>query len=381
MLPITGEKIIGRFIAQLLLLSVCLLASALSENPVKLWSVDLSRNQDFQKRMQTPEVLLDPPIIDFINDKQIIVSFEDDDPWSPDPNRKPFGFHVLEVEANSGMLGRKLSFEVLTASQTMAASDDTFLVLAGEELKRFSNSFQQVAGLPTPLKLHGRPTEQTAGDRSFLNPRYETWQMDMAPGGRVVVLAHSKGPRDTEFRWLRTEDFTTVATTQVERFRWRMSAGNRAVLSSRNPDTMLISSSQQTSICARCASAYFINDDLIFLDEGNKYEIRTVSGKTQASGKLNREAFPFHRAANATRFAYATGVYKGSGFPLQTHFAAHMAVRVFDWSTMRRVTEIGFDEPEKAVSSGFKESAIALSPDGRRLLVLNDSMLNCYRLP
>lgn len=377
----TEEKIRGRFLAQLLLLSVSLAGSALSESPVKLWSVDLSRNQDFQKRMQTPEILLDPPTIDFINDKQIIVSFEDDDPWSPDPDRKPFGFHVLEVEANSGVLGRKLSFEVLTASRSMAAPDNTFLVLADEELKKFSNSFQQVAGFPTPLKLHGRPTEQKAGDRSFLNPRYETWQMDMAPGGREVVLAHSKGPGDTEFLWLRTADFTTVATAQVETFRWQMSAGNRAVLSSRNPETLLVTPSQRISICASCLRAYFITDDLMFFDERNKYEIKSTSGETRASGTLQQEAFPFHRSTNSSRFAYETGSYKGSGFPLKTHFAAHMAVRVFDWSAMKQVAEISFDEPEKAVSSGFKESAIALSPDGHRLLVLNNSILNCYRLP
>jgi hypothetical protein len=95
---------------------------------------------------------------------------------------------------------------------------------------------------------------------------------------------------------------------------------------------------------------------------------------------LNLEASPFHRAANVNRFAYATGRYKGSGFPLKTHFAAHMEVKVFDWSTMKQVGSIVFDEPEKSVSSGFKESAIALSPDGRRLLVLIRSTLNLYKL-
>jgi hypothetical protein len=41
---------------------------------------------------------------------------------------------------------------------------------------------------------------------------------------------------------------------------------------------------------------------------------------------------------------------------------------------------VSFDEPEKPVSSGFKESTIALSPDGRRLLVLIGSTLNLYKL-
>jgi hypothetical protein len=118
----------------------------------------------------------------------------------------------------------------------------------------------------------------------------------------------------------------------------------------------------------------------MFLDKQDKFEIKTTSGETRASGKLRVEASKFCRAANASRFAYATGHYKGTGFPLRTHFAAHMEVKVFDWSTMKQIGVVTFDEPEKPVSSGFKQSAIALSPDGRRLLVLTGSTLNLYKL-
>jgi hypothetical protein len=366
---------------QLAMFLVALVNAAKPQSVARLWSIDLKKDQDFQQRLQTPEVLLRPPTLDFINNKQVIVSFEDDDPMRPDPSRTPFGFHVLEVVATSGVLGTKLSFKVLTPSQAMAAADDTFLVLAGEELKKFSGLFKEVASQPTPLKLHGRPTEQLSGAQSHLNPRYETWQMDVAPGGREVVLAHVKNPQETEFRWLRTADFATVATTQIETFRWQMSAGNRAALSFGNPNTVLISPNEQTSICPSCLRAYFITDDLMFLDEREKYEIKTVSGKTQASGKLNHEAFKFQRAANASRFVYATGRYEGSGFPLKTHFAAHTEINVFDWSAMKQVAQVTLDQPEKAVSSGFRLGAIALSPDGRRLIVLNGSILICYELP
>jgi hypothetical protein len=144
---------------------------------------------------------------------------------------------------------------------------------------------------------------------------------------------------------------------------------------------MVTSSGQQVPVCSHCLRAYFVTDDLLFLDQRNKYELKTISGDVQATGKLEQEAFPFRRAANAPRFVYETGSFKGWGFPLKTHFAAHMAVRVFDWEKKKQITEIKFDEPEKAFSSGFKESAIALSPDGRRLVVLVGTMLNCYQLP
>jgi hypothetical protein len=67
----------------------------------------------------------------------------------------------------------------------MLPRDGNFLVLEGEELKKFSSSFKEIASLPTPLKLHGQPTDQRLGERSYLNPHYETWHMGVAPGGRV----------------------------------------------------------------------------------------------------------------------------------------------------------------------------------------------------
>lgn len=122
-----AQKTWLRLLAHLFLLLGALSSSALSENARRLWSVDLSKDQDFQGRLRTPEVVLDPPTVEFLNDKQVIVSFEDDDPWNPDPERKPFGFHVLEVEAHSGVLGRKLSLEVLTVSQARRRQTTLFL--------------------------------------------------------------------------------------------------------------------------------------------------------------------------------------------------------------------------------------------------------------
>src|SRR5277367_1163495 len=86
---------------QLAILLLILVQPALSKTAVKVWAVDLSKDQDFRRRLQVPEVLLNPPTIDFLDDNQIIVSFEDDDPMRPDPDRAPFGFHVLQVEAKA----------------------------------------------------------------------------------------------------------------------------------------------------------------------------------------------------------------------------------------------------------------------------------------
>jgi hypothetical protein len=372
-----------RAVMQLGILFLVLAHPAFPQNVVKLWSVDLSKDQDFQRRGQASEAFLKPPTLDFLNADQIIVAFDDNAMSIPSPEMTPFGFHVLEVDAISGRLGKKLSFNVVVnTSQAEATGDGNFLVLAGEELKKFSHSFSEVAFLPTPLRLHGQPTEQRTGGQIYLNPRYETWHMDVAPGGRELVLVHVKNPREMEVSWLRTSDFTTIATVEREPSNQEgMSAGNQAVwLFPYGPAKLLSSTGQESSICDLCLRGYFLTDNLMFLDERDKYEIKTISGEARASGKLRVEAFSFYRAAVAPRFAYATGHYRGSGFPLRTHFAAHMEVKVFDWSTMKQVGAVTFDEPEKPVSSGFKQSAIALSPDGRRLLVLTGSMLNLYKL-
>jgi hypothetical protein len=373
-------------VIQLGLLILAVNHSALSQTVTKLWSVDLSKDQDFQRRSQAQDANLRPPTLDFLTDDQIIVAFDDNAVSTPSPGMTPFGFHVLSVGASSGGLNRKLSFKVLLdTSQAEATGDGNFLVLAGEELKKFSSSLEEVASLATPLELHGQATEQRTGGRSYFNPRYETWQMDVAPGGRELVLAHTKNPHVMEVSWLRTSDFTTIATAEGEPSGQQgMSAGSQAVWLFPDGWAKLLSSSgQELTLCNRCLRGYFLTDDLVFLDERDKYEVKTVSGEKRASGKLKLEGFKFCRAANATRFAYATGHYEGSGFPLKTHFAARMLVRVFDWNAMKQADEISFDRPEQpknSASSGFKETAIALSPDGHRLLVLNGSVLNLYRV-
>ena len=206
--------------------------------------------------------------------------------------------------------------------------------------------------------------------------------MDVAPGGQTLVLAHVKNPRQMELRWIRTHDFTTIATVETEPSAQQgMSAGSQAVwLFPYGWARLLSSSGGEYGLCDRCLRAYFLTDDVMFLDERNKYEIKTVSGTTRATGKLDSGTSKFCRAANANRIAYISGHYKGSGFPLLTHFAAHWEVKVFDWSAMKQIKTITFDQPERQVSYGSKETAIALSPDGRQLLILVGSTLNLYTL-
>lgn len=372
-----------RRIRKMWLVFIALTQPLVSQSVIKIWSADLSHDEDFRRRVRASEVNLRPPTIDFLKEDKIIVAFDDDVLPIPDSDMPRAAFHVLEVEATSGRTGRKISSEALASGSKVAVTGDgDFLMLAGEELKKFSSSFSELTSLPTPLRLHGRPTEQRIGGNIYLNLRYETWDVDVASGGREFVLAHVKNPHEMEVHWLRTGDFTTIRTIEaVPSNQQGMSAGSQGVwLFPFGWAKLLLSSGQEASLCNRCFRGYFLTDELVFLDEGDRFEVKTISGAPKARGKLQSGASKFCRATNAGRFAYATGHYRGSGFPLRTRFAAHIEVKVFDWSTMKQVGEIAFDEPEKLVSSGFKQSAIALSPDGTQLAVLTGSILNLYKL-
>jgi hypothetical protein len=103
-----------RVVAELGITLLILPPRAFPQSVVKLWSVDLSQDQDFRMRSNAPEIVLRRPLLDFLNEDQIIVAF-DDSAMSTLTARTtiPFGFHVLEVGVGSGNLGRKLLFKVI----------------------------------------------------------------------------------------------------------------------------------------------------------------------------------------------------------------------------------------------------------------------------
>ena len=365
-----------------LLACLSALQLARAQQLVKLWSTDVSQNEHFRQRLQTSEVLLRPPGVGFVDSERIILWFEDADPTRVDQERSGFGFHVLEIAAKSGSFGRKLSFNVFAPSEAVTTGDGAFIVLAGEELKRFDSAFTETAHTLAPLELHGRPKEQYSGGRFFSNSNFEFQEIDLSPDGQETILAHMRNPELTEVRWLRSQTFTEIATAHTGIGRWRqMSGSNQAILLSQRFQTKsLWSSGRESTLCDHCFRSYFISDDLIFQDERDSYEIRNLAGKSLAKGKLRQGALGFSRAAKAHRLVYATGEFRGSGFPLKTHFTLHMQIRIFDWDMMKDLAILNLDEPEKQVSTGFRLGALALSPDGNRLLVFAGSTLSCYQL-
>jgi hypothetical protein len=189
--------------------------------------------------------------------------------------------------------------------------------------------------------------------------------VDVSPSLQTI-LVYDKTPEDPKgkWSWFRTKDFSIVTSLHGPRTRLIQASDTSAIFDGIGNRTLL--SAGKSAVICRLCEAYFITDNLLFIDKNTSYNLQTIEGTQQARGKLNLEALKLARAAQATRIAYLTGAYRGWGFPIQTHFNRLTGkVVVLDWSTNKRVAEFKISERVSNPSAGFTQTALALSPDGK----------------
>jgi hypothetical protein len=332
-----------------------------AQRPTLLWSADLAQDADFQKRLSVSEVLLTPPAVAFLNDEQVICSFYDDEKVGFDLSLTRNRFHVLEIDAHTGAFGRKLDFpSVDDRANAQPLANGSFVVLAGDKLQEFHKDFSPAFSYPTPI----------AGT----NQRRDSWLMDVTPGGNQIALYHHLGAEGRQdLTWLRSGDLAPDRPIAAE--------GGFLLTASNN--TYIVDSMDQEP-CTGCL-AWYLTDDLLFVDrpthfaDHRAYAIQTGSGKRIASGSLEGGGADVSRSMNSTRVAFLHG--GGSLFSLTFQPPVAATVTVLDWTTKKRVVEIYLSQPATNPSAGFSQSALALSPDGRYLLVLLHHTLTCYELP
>ena len=342
--------------------------SASIQSPTKLWSIDLGADRDFRKRLSVEEVSLSPPSVNFLNGSQIICDFYGGPIQGTGESSMSSGYHVLEIDAHTGKLGRKLDFRALEDNyRALPVADGGFMVLADDVLKVFSNQFVPKLSYPTPRVEGGK--------------YFDRWLVDIAPGGQTALLYnHQPGREQGKWTWLRTAKLTAIRSVEGPLTR-SIRASDTSGIFDGVDDRELLSTLKATVLCTRCR-AFFLTDDLLFLDKGDTYSIRTIEGETRGEGNLGIGGANFNRAAQASRFVYSTGHYNGSGYPIQTHFDSITAkIRVWDWVTNKLIAEISVDEPAGNPSAGLSQMSLALSPDGENLAVLIHHTLSLYRLP
>jgi hypothetical protein len=346
-----------RFAAWLLFISAI---SAHAQKATLLWSVDLAKDPDFEKRLSVSEVLLTPPAVAFLNDEQIICSFYDDERVGFDLSLTRNRFHVLEIDAHTGAFGRKLDFpSVDDKAKALPLADGSFVVLAGDKLQEFHKDFTLAFSYPTPI----------AG----ANQLPDSWLMDIAPGGGEIALYHHLGAEDRQdMTWLRSSDLAPVRTIAAEGGFFLTASNNAYIIDSMDQEP-----------CTGCL-AWYLTDDLLFVDrpthfaDHRAYAIQTLSGKRIASGPLEGGGADISRSMNSTRVAFLHG--GGSQFSLTFQPPVAATVTVLDWTTKKRLVELELTQPATNPSVGFSQSALALSPEGKYLLVLLHHTLTCYKL-
>jgi hypothetical protein len=247
-----------------------------AQSPTKLLSVDLSKDKDFRARLSFQEVMLYPPSVNFLSDSQIICDFYSIDKDGTNETRTATGYHVLEIDAHTGVLGRKLDFKALENNyRALPVADGGFVVFANDQLKKFTNEFVPGSSYATPRVQAGE--------------YFDRWLVDVAPGGHTVLLySHRPGETQGRWTWLRTTDLTTVTSVQAPTARI-IRASDAGGIFDGVDDRELLFGGKTTVLCTRC-NAHFLTDDLLFFDKQQSYAIQTAAGKEQGAGKLDIQA-------------------------------------------------------------------------------------------
>ena len=339
------------FISGLILAASC----GQSQSPAKLWSIDLDSDSDYRSRPTMGKGNAAPPSISFLNDSQLICDFLDDSDSGYDPGNSRKRHHVLEIGVSDGKFGQKLNFQAVdTFSTSVATSDGGFIVLTDGKATKYNASFEvETSWTEVPARPDSRPS---------------IWRMNLAPGGKVVLLYHRfDGDRKAEFFWLNTHDLKVLKSEATD---WHLliDASSKSAFTEKTPGPR--------------GARYFLTDELFFFAGDGKYVIESLDGAVHAKGKLAGLTMDFTRSLNSPRVAFFDGhsPYAGiENYGRTPSFTAN--VRVIDWYTNTKVAELSLEEGPTNPSDGWKQSALALSPDGKYLAVLRLHTLTCYRLP
>lgn len=361
-------------------------ALAAAQQPVRLWSVSMLADPAFERSQRAATLGMRPSQIEFLSSDKLVIAFDD----APaihigDEAGRPFNFHVLSVAVQTGVVERFLTFPVTsdTSAIGVTATGD-LLVLAGEEMAKYSERFTKLARYETKLTLHGKPSRVDYSDRSFLSDLGEFWKLNVGPGGKTLLLQHKNAPMRGEFLWLSSADFTEKHHKSMNHWDWdQIDSGDDTALLS-NPlegQSVEVGGREDRAICRECRGAYFLSNDRFLIDKGKHYEIVEASGKKLIRGPLFVNVATFARSLRSARYAFATGAYKGFGFPLVTEFRSiRTEIVIRELSSAHNIGSIKLTTEIKGTSLGV-HFPIALSPDGKLLAVLNGDRLECFKLP
>jgi len=343
--------------------------------------VDLTHQALFSRRTHTEnETLLRPPVIQFFGPDKLLLSFDD----NSDFESRPFQFHVLEFNTADGTLIHSLSRNVTSNnSKTLPVGDGIVMLINNESIEKVS------ANLDITEPLFSKITQPLNEEVARKHDRRKHFDISVSPSGKQLLLATIDFPKVTLY-WFDSHSFQQIGSASVTSLGAPMfdTGDNFAIVWGVWGQKTLIASPNFATrpIHDQAHLAGMIDDKRALMTTTFKKPIEIF--RIQDGVTLQTLAIPyvstFSSAPIAGRVAVESSVFKGSGFPLQTHFTPHMTVTVVELNSKKEVANLKFDKQEVRpgeLSTGFNQTAIALSPDGKRLAVVVDYQLLMYELP
>lgn len=283
---------------------------------------------------------------------------------------------VVALEGEHGAVKRQKDFPTPMLSRTavMLAADGVALVVAGDRVQRWNGDGTVGSSIPIP-------------PQPKINP--SLWA-DLSPSGRTLLLTTD----EISFQFVRTDTLATTAECKKENDEIETIADNMAV-------SMAEDAQRQFELHAgapcgampllwkvpysRSSSVHLLNDRALLEIGGQGVKRLTLGDKTVWSWSAPGELIPTDiggvaMSQNGERLAMELEVYhrlrplgcmecKGPEYE-----SWGVSVAVLDAATGQLVAQVPLDHAK------LNRLGLALSPDGRKLVVLNGDVLELWAL-
>lgn len=393
-------------------------SGALAQPPVQssqkpVWTFDLEKNSpSYAARMDRLKKVFRPslprPQLAFLDSKTLAVSFADGS-WQdyPGTTRGLFHFRTFFIDTEKRALtGPTLSWPTPDDDSTLLPlADRGFIILAGNQLVRYSSDFsvEKQASVPADPGNEGPEFENYNAVTVY---QIGHWRAQEDPKEEVVILVHS-GPDGGSYFWIDPRSLKATASSTGEGADNHISdtAGQSLGLSSRiSRDTILPASQaviynslnrpilatahgSQQYLCSSFEPSFqatFASDDKLFFKylRDRKFRYALVDDQCRVlldlPGLNNGEVDAVSSAGN--RIAITERPPMRTSFLTRT-VTTGLRIRVWDLDPSSEVYELSFAQGKRgSVVGGMDDFAVALSPDGKMLAVLIDATLMVYAI-
>ncbi|MGB6526312.1 MAG: hypothetical protein WA765_17075 [Candidatus Acidiferrum sp.] len=381
-----------------------------SQKPV--WTFDLQRSSLYAVRMERVRQVgprLPRPQLAFLNANTLAVSFADGSwqDYTVNTPRGLFHFRTFFIDTEKHALtGPTLSWPTPDDdSVLLPLAHGGFIILAGEQLVRYSSDFQ------VQKEAHVPPDPMNATEEEF-EPYHDAavyqiahWRAQEDPQEQVVTLIHSVRENMSYF-WLNPDSLSvvgyannidlpptrTVGSFAPERMQHHgsiLSASQAVTYNGRGYTMIAYDDGSWQPFCSSIepfSQAIFASEDKLLAKYSIHKEVRyaLVDNRCRVlldlpginNGEVDATSLSGNRIAISERSLGRTSLFTRA-------MPAELRIRLWDLNLdpPREIQKLAFSQKETGSEvRGMDDFAVALSPDGKLLAVLIDSTLMFYAI-